>query len=231
MASPHETIVKTLTEARQQELLESGLSRINHHLNDGKDLAILSSVQDKDTPHSQHVKMINDIRHLGYGPIEATGHTANWNGERSVVVPSMTAGHAKQIGSKYGQQAVIHYKGKTKTASTHWLKDVDDHENNFHRKAGQEEEIGQAHFNKPNSMGITVLKGAGYNPKDKSKPTRSFTFSKEDINKDCDVILEWLMKPPRGMFSPYRSHYVLEKEDDRTNREIQVENNTPSEET
>ena len=43
MSSPHETIVKVLTEARQQELLESGLSRINHHLNDGKDLAILSS--------------------------------------------------------------------------------------------------------------------------------------------------------------------------------------------
>ena len=36
MSSPHETIVKVLTEARQQELLESGLSRINHHLNSGE---------------------------------------------------------------------------------------------------------------------------------------------------------------------------------------------------
>ena len=192
MSSPHETIVKTLTEARQQELLESGLSRINHHLNSGKDLAILSSVTGPDTPHSQHVSMINDIRKLGYGPIEATGHTANWQGERSVVVPKMTEEHAKNIGRKYKQKAVIHYNGKTKEAHNHWLEDFEDKESNFKRKAGDSDEIGQAHFNKPNSMGITVLKGAGYHPKDMSKPTRSFTFSKENIDKKGNFVLETL---------------------------------------
>ena len=215
MPSPHETIVKTLKEARQQELLESGLSRINHHLNSGHDLAILSSVTGADSSHSKHVKMINDIRGLKYGPIESTGHTEKWEGERSVVVPHMSLGHAKQVGTKYGQQAIIHYNGKTKTASQHWLTDFDDEENNVHKKAGDVDELGSAHFNKPlgkNVGGVSVLKGAGYHPKDMSKPTRSFTFTKENINQVGGYVLERLTWPPRGMFMPYRSHYILEED-------------------
>ena len=203
MASPHETIVKTLTEARQQELLESGLSRINHHLNDGKDLAILSSNTDENKDiHRDQKAMIRHIRGMGYGPIVSRGRTKEWGSESSVIVPGMTLGHLKQVGEKFKQKAVLHYKGSTKTASNHYLSTSD--------KPGTSEELGAAHFNKPNDHGITVLKGAGYQAKDERNPTRHFTFSKENVNKDTDVILESLMRPPRP-YCPDWTYYRLEE--------------------
>ena len=205
MSSPVETAAKTLKEARQMELLESGLSRINHHLNDGKDLAILSSVKDADTPHSQHVKMIHSIRKLGYGPIESTGRTKDWGSERSVIVPGMSREHAKQVGNEFKQDAIVHYEGKHKIAYNHYLKDTEKH------KAGDVEELGAAHFNNPKSNAMTVLKGAGYNPKkdvEGKAVTRQFAFSKENINTG-DFILESLMRPPRA-YCPDRTYYVME---------------------
>ena len=207
MPSPIETITKSLKETRQMELLESGLSRINHHLNDGKDLAIISSVKDADTPHSKHVQMINSIRKLGYGPIESTGRTKNWTPERSVVVPGMTREHAKQIGKQFDQNAIVHYEGKHKTAYQHWLKDTDTH------KEGEVETLGAAHFNNPKTPAMTVLKGAGYNPKkdtESKNVTRQFSFSKENINSGDEFILESLMRPPRT-YCPDRTYYLLEE--------------------
>lgn len=198
---------KTFCERDQMSLLESGLSRINSHLNSGKDLAILSSVTGEDASHSKHVQMIKHVRSLGYGPIESTGRTEHWGSERSVVVPNMSLGHAKQVGNKFDQQAIIHYKGKTKTASQHWLKDTDEH------KKDEAETLGAAHFNKPfgpNVGGISALKGAGYRPKDDRSASRSFTFTKEEINKGSDFILEKLEWPPRGMFSPNRRPFIVE---------------------
>ena len=82
MSSPVETAAKILKEARQQELLESGLSRINHHLNDGKDLAILSSNTDENKDiHRDQKAMIRHIRGMGYGPIVSRG--GQRNGDRN----------------------------------------------------------------------------------------------------------------------------------------------------
>ena len=37
----------------------------------------------------------------------------------------MTLGHLKQVGEKFKQKAVLHYKGSTKTASIHYLSTSD----------------------------------------------------------------------------------------------------------
>ena len=206
MTTPVNTARQVLEESRAKALLESGLSRIKHHLEDGKDLAVFSSATDDDATRQRHVNMINRIRTLGYGPIVATGKTKEWKPEHSVIVPNMTLGHAKQVGDEFGQQAIVHYRGKEKKASLYYLKAAAE------GKAGTTQELGGAKFNTPNDEGgVTAVKGAGYSLADKRNPSRSFTFKEMmEVFGGEGFIVESLQRPPRGMFAPDWKPYIEE---------------------
>ena len=168
-----------------QSLVESGLSRIAHHLDNGG-VGILAAATPQDASQDRYKKLIRRTRELGYGPIVTTGKTKDWGVEKSIVVPGITPGHLKQIGNEFNQKAVIHAPNKNK-ATMHYLDAAGD-------QAGTSEDIGKAHFNTPNHFGITVLKGAGFSPKDTRTPTRSFTFKEEIVA---------VLYPPTGQLNPF----------------------------
>ena len=175
----------------KQVLLEHGLARLQHHLSNGHPVGIIAAATGEDASHTRFRHLIRSARELGYGPIVATGKTKEWGSERSLVVPNISLGHLKKLGNDYGQQAVIHHsKGMAKL---HWLKASGE-------KNGSSEDLGHAHFNKKNDLGITVLKGAGWRPKDDRTPGRSFTFGEDNL-----ISLEI---PPTGLLNRLWKPYV-----------------------
>lgn len=176
-----------------QELLEAGLARLKAHLDAGRPLGIISGWTggERSQDNAAHKNLVRRARELGYGPIQATGRS-QWGPERSLVIPGISKEHLHQLGNEFKQQAVIHVRGR-KSARLHYLKAAGD-------KAGRFEDIGKTHFNKPNNMGVTILKGVGYAPKDDRKPTRAFTFESVEDNVDT-YVLEALEIPPMGMFA------------------------------
>lgn len=185
--------MKSFVEHTQQRLLEASLARLQQHLNAGKSLGIVSATtgdRDKAGNEDAHKQMIKRFREHGYGPIQATGRS-QWGVERSIIVPGASKEHLEKIGNEFHQQAVIHVPaGGKKEANLHWLKAGGEN-------AGKVEPIGKAHMNKPNSNGVTVLKGLGYNTKDGKTPTRSFSF--ESIDPEC--VIESLVIPRGGILN------------------------------
>jgi len=188
--------LKKLTEVLMPDtsvLLEAGLSRIRHHLTaPGSSIGIIASATGDDNSKERHANLIRRTRELGYGPILASGRS-KWGPEASIVVPNISKQHLQQLGNEFGQQAVIHAKGNN--ATMHYLKAAGD-------KTGSDEPIGQAHFNTPNALGVTVLKGLGFRPKDTRAATRSFTF------KESECVLESLEIPPLGQLNPEWKPYI-----------------------
>jgi hypothetical protein len=177
---------RTLNEAvtdTSTDLVEAGLARINQHLNKGG-IGIIAAATPQDSSKNRYKKLINRARELGYGPIVANGKTKDWGAEKSIIVPGITPGHLKQLGTEFKQDAVIHAPN-AKQATMHYTGGD---------KAGTSEPLGATHYNTPNDFGITVLKGAGFSPKDDKKANRSLTF-KEDITA--------ILYPPTGMLNPF----------------------------
>jgi hypothetical protein len=194
-----EIVRNLVTEIMRQRMeddklvLESGLARIAHHMNSSGGLGIIASATGTDARKERHTEMIKRLRSHGYGPVVTTGKTKEWGPEASVLVPGIKPHHLKSIGDEFGQQAVIHAKhGK---GTLHWLAAGGD-------KAGSSEEIGKAHYNTPNDVGVTVLKGLGWRPKDDRKPNRSLTFKEE-----TEYVLEGLWVAPTGQLNPLWTKY------------------------
>lgn len=193
---------ENLTEEERQALVEAGLSRIHTHLKGGKGIGIISPKTDNmDTKELHHARqgMVKDFRDLGYGPIHTQGRS-DWGPEESMVVPGVSKKHLKSVGEKYKQQAVIHAKNLEKATMHHLSTSKTPH---------TDENIGAAHFNKPNNYGITIMKGAGFKPRpDKfvgpdKPPKRSFTFKESE---DPHYVIEMIMYPPRGQLNPFWTH-------------------------
>jgi hypothetical protein len=175
-------------------LLEMGLSRMRTHFQNGP-VGIVSAFQGKDRNEDEdnHKKLIGMAREHGYGPIQTTGRS-QWGPEKSVVIPGVSKEHLEKFGNHFNQQAAIHVTDGGTKANLHWLKSSD--------KPGVTEHLGGVHYNKPNDLGVTILKGHGFNTKDKTsigaektdgeRPTRSFTFGE-------GYILEKIEIPPSGM--------------------------------
>jgi hypothetical protein len=84
-------------------------------LNSGQPYGILSAANpgtklDEATNAARHQEMMQDLRSLGYNPVEQKG-VYGGAPEPSFLVPGMTPEHAKLLGSKYGQEAVISAQG------------------------------------------------------------------------------------------------------------------------
>jgi hypothetical protein len=85
-------------------------------LNSGQPYGILSAgnpmgqVLDEAANASRHQNLLADIRAMGLEPIEQKG-VFGGNPEPSVLVPGMSPDQAKELGRKYGQEAVISQAG------------------------------------------------------------------------------------------------------------------------
>lgn len=190
--------MKPFREVTPEPLLEMGLNRMRDHFTKGN-VGIMSAWQGKDRKEddANHQKLIGMAREHGYGPIQSTGRS-QWGPERSVIIPGASEEHLKKFGDHFNQQAVIHVTDQGSKANLHWLKSSD--------KPGVTDHIGGVKYNKPNDMGVTILKGHGFNTKQKTsvgaaatdgeRPTRSFTFG-----EDTTYVLESLEIPPTGMLN------------------------------
>ena len=197
--------MRSFREYTAEALLESGLARIRA-LMEKQQIGIISAAKGDDASADEeaHMEMAKGLRKLSYGPIQATGRS-QWGPEKSYVVPGITRVHLHQIGNQFGQHAVTHLERGGQVAHQDYL--------DGHERAGQSDVIGTSHFNKPDSLGVMILNGIGFNPKDDREPTRSFTFDKTDqprrpwgrraattVNEEDDpaFVLESLEIPPFG---------------------------------
>jgi Protein of unknown function (DUF3293) len=151
--------MRSFREYTAEALLESGLARIRA-LMEKQQIGIVSAAKGEDASADEkaHMEMAKGLRKLSYDPIQATGRS-QWGPEKSYVVPGITRVHLHQIGNQFGQHAVTHVERGGRVAHQDYL--------DGHERAGQSDVI-------PNSLGVMILKGIGFNPKDDREPAPFF---------------------------------------------------------
>ncbi len=132
------------TERNTQKLKKASLGRVLQHTQSGQPFAILTPERSefKNNPSQRMARtkaFEDDLKRLGYGYFKLLGHGQETDPvtnqvisvkEPSYFVPKMSLEHAKQLGQKYEQDAILHHNGQH--TQLHWKGGGADNLGTFH---------------------------------------------------------------------------------------------------
>ena len=101
----------------KENLIESSLSRVMHHVNKTKEFGVMSPHRKENSDeenNKNYSDLKNHVRKIGHGYIEMRGGYPEEGGfvkEKSLLIPNIKRKHMLELGQKYNQHSVIHKQG------------------------------------------------------------------------------------------------------------------------